>query len=338
MFGVDQRSHRRSQRCRRASQVGTGALRRGDAARRGRCRSARRAPIRPWRRHRRRPAAASRSLDSLPAARMSPTSRASPWSSSALVVGETSASESTRRARSTATSTSSSPHRHTGTPATTRGAGRPAASAAALIVGAMWVPIARSSASQRIVPSVRSPARRSIFGPERGDHHRRRRDVGDVERVAHREQRRCRPRRGPGRPAPGRARRGRPAWSAPAARRAGRASRRSPSGARRRDRASAGLRTPPGWTAPAGRGRSGGGAGPARPRSRSRCGRCRRRRGRRRSGRRSRRGSAGSTPTVSPASSAQRASARRRSTLVGTALVRDRPSLRSACHCPLPAS
>ena len=67
--------------------------------------------------------------------------------------------------RAMAVSTSSSAQRQTGTPATIRGAGRPAASAAALIRGATWEPIARSSASQRMVPSVRSPARRSIAGP-----------------------------------------------------------------------------------------------------------------------------------------------------------------------------
>ena len=46
-----------------------------------------------------------------------------------------------------------------------RGAGRPASAAAALIFGAMCDSIACSSASHRIVPSVRDPASCSITGP-----------------------------------------------------------------------------------------------------------------------------------------------------------------------------
>ena len=62
-------------------------------------------------------------------------------------------------------STSSGRHRQIGTPATTRGAGRPASVAAAVIFGTTWVSIAFSSASQRIVPSARAPASRSMTGP-----------------------------------------------------------------------------------------------------------------------------------------------------------------------------
>ena len=56
-------------------------------------------------------------------------------------------------------------HTQTGMPATMRGAGRPAASAALVRCGTTCDPMARSSAIQRIVPSVRSPASRSICGP-----------------------------------------------------------------------------------------------------------------------------------------------------------------------------
>ena len=56
-------------------------------------------------------------------------------------------------------------HRPTGTPATTRGEGRPAFSAAFVIRGTTCSAIARSSAIQSTVPSVRSPAIRSITGP-----------------------------------------------------------------------------------------------------------------------------------------------------------------------------
>ena len=55
-------------------------------------------------------------------------------------------------------------HSATGRPATTRGRGRPASSAAFVMRGTMWSPIARSSAIQRIVPDACSPATRSITG------------------------------------------------------------------------------------------------------------------------------------------------------------------------------
>ena len=55
------------------------------------------------------------------------------------------------------------------------------------MAGAMCSPIARSSASQRIVPSVRSPARRSIIGPRAAISTGVGVEVGDVERVVHLE-------------------------------------------------------------------------------------------------------------------------------------------------------
>ena len=54
---------------------------------------------------------------------------------------------------------------HAGTPATMRGAGRPALAAAALIVGTTYSATARSSAIHRIVPSARVAASSNIRGP-----------------------------------------------------------------------------------------------------------------------------------------------------------------------------
>ena len=67
--------------------------------------------------------------------------------------------------RSMAASISSSRHRQTGTPARIRGAGRPAASAAFVMVGTTCDAMVRSSASHRVVPAARSPASFSITGP-----------------------------------------------------------------------------------------------------------------------------------------------------------------------------
>ena len=64
-----------------------------------------------------------------------------------------------------ASSNSAFEHRATGTPATMRSAGRPAPVAAEMIRGATWSPIARSSAIQRMVPLVCSPAIRNMVGP-----------------------------------------------------------------------------------------------------------------------------------------------------------------------------
>ena len=89
--------------------------------------------------------------------------------------------------RATAASISSSPHKQTGMPATTRGAGRPATSAARVRVGTTWDLMARSSAIHRMVPSVRSPHSCQHARAECGEQDRGRGDVGDVERVVHAE-------------------------------------------------------------------------------------------------------------------------------------------------------
>ena len=92
-----------------------------------------------------------------------------------------------RFVRSTAASTSSSRHKHTGTPATMRGAARPADAAAVVMIG-------RDVLADR--PFVGHPQDRAVgaltrqpqhHGPQRGEQHGRRRDVGDVERVVHAE-------------------------------------------------------------------------------------------------------------------------------------------------------
>ena len=57
-----------------------------------------------------------------------------------------------------------SAQRTTGTPATMRGAGRPASVAALVMRGTTYSPMARSSAIQRIVPDACDPASRSITG------------------------------------------------------------------------------------------------------------------------------------------------------------------------------
>ena len=110
------------------------------------------------------------------------------------------------------TSTSSSPQTHTGMPATMRGAGRPAASAACGEVGddvrRRW-PARRPSRG-----SCRRCARRRAqhLRAEGGEQHRRGRDVGDVERVVDAEELVLDVDRARARRAPGRARRGRRAW------------------------------------------------------------------------------------------------------------------------------
>ena len=116
--------------------------------------------------------------------------------------------------RATATSTSSSSQTQTGMPATMRGAGRPAASAALVRWGTTWEPMARSSAIQRIVPSVRSPASCSIFGPRAAIST----GVGATSVMSSglcTRNSSFSTSTGPGRPAPGRARRGgRAGWRA----------------------------------------------------------------------------------------------------------------------------
>ena len=69
----------------------------------------------------------------------------------------------TRAARSLARSGSSVTQ--TGRMHTTRGLGRPAASAAAVITGTMWSRTVPGPVIHNTVPSVCSPARRSICGP-----------------------------------------------------------------------------------------------------------------------------------------------------------------------------
>ena len=54
---------------------------------------------------------------------------------------------------------------HTGSAHTTRGAGRPAAAAAAVIVGAMWVPMVAGPVIQVAVPSAMRPVTLSIWVP-----------------------------------------------------------------------------------------------------------------------------------------------------------------------------
>ena len=70
--------------------------------------------------------------------------------------------------RATAVSISSSRQEASRDARHDRGAARPAASAARVMLGTTCVAITRSSAIQRIVPSVRSPATRSMTGPRTG--------------------------------------------------------------------------------------------------------------------------------------------------------------------------
>ena len=59
---------------------------------------------------------------------------------------------------------SGSPVTHTGSRHTTRGAGRPASAAAAVIAGTMWLSIVAGPVIHNTVPSASRPASRSIRG------------------------------------------------------------------------------------------------------------------------------------------------------------------------------